>query len=325
MDNYLNQWITIIEQMNNENTYKLAWGRALLECIYNESYYIDDNSYVVIEFEEISKCMIKYYWNQSFFFNLKQSPNQNKPPIIWQETVKLIDEYKRITESTIPVWHDEGLEVLLSNNPDLYHKCLTKVVKTLHENVCWRFKKVQSDTLEIYIYEKELGSKVFFRQDDIHILKDYNVIIAKLLNYKWAQLLEKFNFAPKISNKVNGIAESRLRRNNLTKYKDALLAQYQNGQILDFYTGEPLSKNDISVDHVIPWSFMYSDDIWNLVLTSKSNNSSKSNSIPTKETIDKLKERNNRLLSILNGKFKEDIEVSIEHGYLDKFYYECKL
>ena len=40
-----------------------------------------------------------------------------------------------------------------------------------------------------------------------------------------------------------------------------------------------LQENDISVYHVIPLSFMYSDDIWNLVLTSKSNNSSKSNII----------------------------------------------
>ena len=28
-----NDWLDIIEKMNNDNTYKLAWGRALLECI----------------------------------------------------------------------------------------------------------------------------------------------------------------------------------------------------------------------------------------------------------------------------------------------------
>ena len=35
---------------------------------------------------------------------------------------------------------------------------------------------------------------------------------------------------------------------------------------------------------------MYSDDIWNLVVTSKSNNSSKSNTIPSEEIINRLKE-----------------------------------
>ena len=59
----------------------------------------------------------------------------------------------------------------------------------------------------------------------------------------------------------------------------------QEGKIIDFYTGDILEQNDISLDHVIPWSFMYSDDIWNLVITSKSVNSKKSNSIPSEETI----------------------------------------
>ena len=325
MNAYLNQWLTIIEQMNNDNTYKLAWGRALLECIHNNIYSTNAQNLVVIDFHDIAKYMVKYYWNQSFFFNLKQSANQKKPPVIWQETVKLINEYKAISKSSIPIWHDEGLNLILSNNPNLYHQCIEHVVKTLHENVCWRFKYVQGKVLEIYIYDKKLGSYVFFKPEDIQILKDYDVIIAKLLNYKWAQLLEKFNFAPKIVNKVNGISESKLRRNSLSKYKEILLMQFKDGEILDFYTETPLDIHDISVDHVIPWSFMYSDDIWNLVLTSKSNNSSKSNSIPSEETIEKLKERNKYLLDVLEGKFKEDVEIAIEHGYLDKFYYECKL
>lgn len=29
---YIEDWITIIEEMNNDNTYKLAWGRAIIEC-----------------------------------------------------------------------------------------------------------------------------------------------------------------------------------------------------------------------------------------------------------------------------------------------------
>ena len=157
------------------------------------------------------------------------------------------------------------------------------------------------------------------------LLKEYGIILSKLLNYKWAQLLEKFNFCPKIANKVNGISESKLRRNSLTKYKEELLKEFHNGTIIDFYTGQILDKDDISIDHVIPWSFMYSDDIWNLVVTSKSNNSSKSNSIPNPETIEKLKQRNKKLLEIVDGKFKDDLQLSIDNNYLEKFYYECRL
>ena len=71
---YINDWLDIIEKMNNDNTYKLAWGRALLECISFDKCYKENAEKVFIKFEDIAECMIKYYWNQMFFFNLKQSP-----------------------------------------------------------------------------------------------------------------------------------------------------------------------------------------------------------------------------------------------------------
>ena len=33
ISDYVNDWLTIIETMQNENTYKLAWGRSILETI----------------------------------------------------------------------------------------------------------------------------------------------------------------------------------------------------------------------------------------------------------------------------------------------------
>ena len=38
MDEYINKWITVIENMHNDNTYKLAWGRAILECVSFDMY-----------------------------------------------------------------------------------------------------------------------------------------------------------------------------------------------------------------------------------------------------------------------------------------------
>ena len=70
---------------------------------------------------------------------------------------------------------------------------------------------------------------------------------------------------------------------------------------------------------------MYSDDIWNLVITSKSKNSQKNNSIPSEKVIKKLKERNNKIKDIVSDSFKMDIEEAMKNNYLDKFYYECRL
>lgn len=85
---------------------------------------------------------------------------------------------------------------------------------------------------------------------------------------------------------------------------------------IDFYTGDELDMDDISVDHVIPWSFMYSDDIWNLVLTSKSHNSSKSNHIPSKEFFEQLNQRNKALIeTIIFSSFLNFIEIKYRVFY----------
>lgn len=321
INNYINDWISVIEQMNYDNTYKLAWGRAILECVSFDRYKVlkDD---VIIEFNDISKCMIKYYWNQLFFFNLKQAPYKDKYPVICKDVLKLINEYKTRFNTVIPTWFDEA------NNKfdnEFYNKIVNHISKTLHENVCWRFKIINKVTIDLYRYNKNDGSFIIINSNELELLKEYSIILSKLLNYKWAQLLEKFNFCPKIANKVSGISEAKLSRNSLSKYKDELLKEFTNGKVIDFYSGEELDPSDISIDHVIPWSFMYSDDIWNLVITSKSNNSSKLNTIPSEEIIKRLKERNEKLLNILDGKFKDDLKLSIENNYLEKFFYECRL
>lgn len=319
---YINDWLTIIEQMNNDNTYKLAWGRAVIECICLDHCYEEKGEFVIVEFDEIAKCMIRYYWNQLFFFKLKQSPYKDKEPIICSDVNKLIEEWKKNKNSTIPTWYSE--EEVRKNNKELFDKVLKHISKTLHENVSWRFKNIPGKTLDIYNYDRA-NSRLIFDYDCALLIKDdYGIVLSKLLNYKWTQLLEKFNYQPKISLKVSGISDNKIRRNNLAKYKQELLKEY-NGKAIDFYTGKELATDDISIDHVIPWSFMYSDDIWNLVITSKTQNSQKNNSIPSEKIIEKLKERNNKIKDIVSDSYKMDIEEAMKNNYLDKFYYECRL
>ena len=322
--NYINDWLDVIENMNNDNTYKLAWGRAILECLYNKQCYLSEDGHnVFIKLDSIAECMLKYYWNQLFFFHLKQSPNKDRMPIICQVTNELIEEYKKLIGNSIPVWFDKA-KTVFETKKEIYRQTIYKIVKILPNDVAWRFKIINKKEVPLYQYDaKRREEKIALDYLACEQLLDYGFILSKLLNYKWTQLLEKFNFAPKIASKVNGISQNKLRRNNLTKYKLELLKEF-DGKPIDFYTGEILDPNDISVDHVIPWSYMYSDDLWNLVLTSKSNNSSKSNSIPSKEIIEKLKNRNLSLKKVVSDSFKKDLQEAISMNYVDKFYYECR-
>ncbi|MEG0523338.1 MAG: HNH endonuclease domain-containing protein [Erysipelotrichaceae bacterium] len=321
MSNYIRMWVDIIEGMNNTNTYKLAWGRAILEIIMNVTI-PSDNDIITIEFNNIAEKMLKYYWNQIFFFDLKQGPSV-KPKIV-NICEQLIENYKENEGSNIPVYFDYAYEELIKERAN-YDAKLNSISTTLTKDVAWRFKNVGDQTLPIYEYE--LKSK-FIKIDTKSAieLKEYAVVLSSLLNFKWAQLLEQFNVAPKIASKVKGLSDSKLRRNNLTKYRNALLSEFEDNKPLDFYSGQILAEDEISVDHVIPWSFMYSDDIWNLVLTTKSNNSSKSNRIPTQETIIRLIERNKVLLNRINDEgMKKKLELANEHNYVNTFYTNMRL
>ena len=76
-------------------------------------------------------------------------------------------------------------------------------------------------------------------------------------------------------------------RKNLTPLVP-LLQGYQVGRC--FYCGEPL--HDVHIDHVIPYSAVGHNEVWNLVLTDCDCNSQKQDSMPSWKFLDKLMIRN---------------------------------
>ena len=83
-------------------------------------------------------------------------------------------------------------------------------------------------------------------------------------------------------------------------------------------------KNDTR-DHIISWSYMYSDDLWNLVYVNKSVNSSMSNRVKQDDIKDKLVKRNKRLIQILDtkkitNKEIEELRLAINKDYVELFW-----
>jgi hypothetical protein len=260
VNEYIKYWLWVIEGMQNDNTYKLAWGRAIVEiCSFKENVH----ETFTITFDEIAELVLKYYWNQTFFFRLSQGPKTHIPKI-QKITEELIQNYQLIELSSIPDWFDKAKPILVSDSA-FYQKELRKIASTLKQDVCWRFPIVVRETYPIYDLSLNEMTITLTRNQVISI-KEYGFILSQLLNYRWAQLLEKYNQSPRIVSKVKGLSEETIRRSSLAKFKETLLLEYPNGQVTDFYSGDLLDPSDITLDHVIPWSFMYSDDIWNLVI-----------------------------------------------------------
>ncbi len=317
MDPYLAKWIRVIEEMKNDNTYKTAWGRGILECVSLNEYRIINDTCVVNQ-ADIANKMIKYYWNQTFFFNLEQGHS----PVILQIVDKMIKKYKREVKTTPVPW--DQIENYFYENRSYYDRCVRDILRNAKTNVCPRFKNVgNKETLDIYEIDDD-NKTLIFKKDDIKTIDEYAFVLSKLLNYKWAQLLERFNYAPKIANKVNAASDVKIRRASLKKFKKILLEAHHKHEIRDFYTDEVVEPADIHIDHVIPWSFVYTDDLWNLVVTSSKTNLSKNDRPPTRSDITRLNERNKQLVMWLDEtkhtKHIKKIEYAIEHRLLDKLY-----
>lgn len=319
VETYIKEWLSVIDGMDNTNTYKLAWGRAIVELCH-----VTDTSdhATVFKFEQIGEYVLKYFWNQTYFFKLYQGPSKSKPRV-QQITEKVIAYYQSKSQSKMPVWFDLAYPVLAKDRRQ-YDRFLNEIANALKVDVCWRFTKIGKENLDLYGLDR-VHKTVTLTKHQHELLKDHAFVLSQLLNYRWAQLLEKFNQSPRIALKVKGSTDEQIRRSSLTKFKQALLKQFPDGKVRDFYTDDLLDSNDISIDHVILWSFMYSDDIWNLMITSKANNSSKSNRIIEEQYIEKLKLRNSDLVDHLEHGYRQELLEANEQGFIDKFYYQFKV
>ena len=56
-----------------------------------------------------------------------------------------------------------------------------------------------------------------------------------------------------------------------------------NPDLVCIYSGQTITKQNISLDHFLPWSYVVHDQIWNIIPTTKQVNSAKNNSLPSIE------------------------------------------
>ena len=306
MTETLSHWFEVIKNCSVSNTYKMGWGKSIVECCF------EDDSEEVIHFDEISMKMFKYYWNQTIFFDLQQGSNPNKPPTFVSYVKSKIEEYH--SKYGFQPKEFERIE----DKVDVDLKYLNRI---LTENVSYRFLEVGSKEYDLY----ELNTKErTIRVKNPQILKEYSDILFELINYRWVQILETYNSSPRISKKIKITDRGGVKRKPLGKFKKYL-------QLTDkrcFISGEEFD-GDLSIDHLIPWSFMFSDDIWNLVFVKRGYNSSKSNRIVDESEIIKLEERNKKLLQRMKEKDMMDknyseLEFSIKRNQLRKFWISFK-
>lgn len=323
-NSFLNKFKKIIRECNYDNTYKMAMAKSIVEISLGND---KQEGLVKIPLLDIARKYLKYYWNQTIFFDLVQGSNLKKQPIILQYTKELIASYYKLIRTNKPIRFERVEKYIEDNLQNEYNECLEKIANGLSKDVAWRFTfidNVYND--DVYIFNKA-DKTIDINAINLLLLKANYEDLFDLIDYRWGLILETFNSSPKINKKVKIIDEQDIKRTDLSKFKKVL--DMENPQRKCFICDEIIDDNDLSIDHVIPWSYLYSDDLWNLVYVHKSCNSSKSNRIPSKSDIKELKERNLRLQELvhknnLTGKMIDELDVAIEKDYVEKFWIGCK-
>lgn len=121
---------------------------------------------------------------------------------------------------------------------------------------------------------------IILQQDWIEYIAENYYIVRGWVSWEWLNYMQSKNInIPNIVNKLF-IPQQRNCLSKQTQYWKLVL---NHQQLKCIYSQVELDKNSISLDHYLPWSFVAHDQLWNLIPTTPSVNSSKSNNIPAKQ------------------------------------------
>ncbi|NCC71453.1 hypothetical protein EOM09_07800, partial [bacterium] len=266
-----------------------------------------------IAYEEIAENFLKYYWNQVVVYKIKQDFKETKKT----KLVSIIeDKTKEISELYEPFFKKKDsykLKTELIN--EIYKYCLIDVIPRFQrngkQNIYLHHAKQTVNKNQQLRYNLQQKDKRFIivSKDAIFEIKKHYKMLFEVVILEWAKFLEKTNFTPKLIQKVEKINDPK--RNSLQKYKKILLSLETTSRC--FYCNKGLNLNDIHIDHFIPWSYIFDDNVWNLVLSCSNCNLIKNSSLPTLEYLNKLKMRN-----------KEQKELYIKEEIIDNYYENCR-
>ena len=274
-------FLSILKEGIKDNTYKFALARVLLDyCKENRSTNADIYE---IPYKYLASKFLKYYWHQECKFRIKQDFKINSRP-------KVIQAIRKVFGENPPGSFD------LLNKDDIDH-AEYKILQTVFGSAKSKSSLVVPKFQKIKIGKYAIEKKIFYDYDDnkkILYLKseafdffknNYGILTLAVLA-EWAKFLEKINMSlPRL---VRKIEQNDIERGVLTKFKNIYIKHTNHC----FYCCDKLEYNYIHVDHFIPWSYIFEDESWNLVLACQDCNCKKSNSLPQLEFQDMLIKRN---------------------------------
>jgi hypothetical protein len=243
---------------------------------------------------------VELYWVQTVVFRLRQAASITKEPVVVREIRSTAERTGVRKLSQLPAATRSRLDRAMAG--------------VLPINVLSAFHTSKPLTMKP-LFAWEAGQEyVTLGESEFEFVRSNAHALETLANHWWARFLERVNLlAPLIIEKVE---RNGAERSSLAKYLKIL--SLTDEQVC-FYCDQPLGDGgETHVDHVIPWSFLLSDPLWDLVLACARCNLAKSDRLPERSFLDKLTQR-----GIVRAKLKLPINFGspfLDLSEIDRFY-----
>ncbi|WP_298982685.1 HNH endonuclease domain-containing protein [Caldilinea sp.] len=269
------------------NSYKFYWFLAILEQV-------RETQTRIIPLDILLARMVASVWHPTNYFRLSFGKQDRLGSIAARlgEQAGLPMDIPRNRVITTALAHlsqldDVGREILSLANFVPYRFLrpffastlrgardweVNRRIKTLAENA---FHDSQTPCLYRFVNLPQPGIEI--HPDWFSYLQQHLTILAGFCLWHLVNYLQKNNpNVPNIAGKLFEPQERDLRR--ARTFWNIVLDQVAH--VTCIYSGQPLQKGDFSLDHFLPWRFVAHDLLWNLLPTSKTVNSSKSDNLP---------------------------------------------
>lgn len=285
-------WRAIVLYGLNNATYKIALGKCLLNFA--------EQGLTHVSWEELSRQYFDEYVKR---LTINPSPQQINP--------------SRLTVM-------ERIVHLFQSGSTTYDQAIENVGREAFGDVIPRFQTIgtNKELAACLFYDYTPGRALTIHDSIFQAFEGNQQTLFAELDARWSLLEGAFTIRKQavIENiqLANGIRQVYLQsghgRKELTS-NVPFLRGYQGG--VCFYCGESLEANNCHVDHVLPRQVLQNDEIWNLVLSHKECNLSKSDRLVGPHFIEKLIARNENIMGS-NHPWKQRIEQMLGNNPLKR-------
>jgi HNH endonuclease len=257
--------IALFKHAKMSSSYKPALLLAIVRCVRAHKMCGDR-----IDLADLAREYLELYWTQVVVFRLRHSPRDTAQPLIVQLIRAAADGHGARKLADLP---SESRETLIR-----------EIESVLPINVLAAFHSSRPAGLPVIFTWTKKEASIELASGARAYITASATELAVIATYYWARYLSSLNATPRIVEKLEPLKSNRA---SLVKYFRVLMGF---GECDCFYCGAFFDAFNISpsVDHFIPWTFVYEDRLWNLVLSCNRCNASKSDGLPTEELLERL-------------------------------------